>query len=366
MGLAVGWNGVSNASFDSQGGERSRRLRFCGCFEGMSLPQSRRRFLGAGLTALGASALSRAVAAELPSAPKPKSHVNPFVYHFNLGAIEAWSISDGHMLFNDRVDKMWPPEQRPAMLQALAAHGERTDGMPLYVNILVLKRGREVVIFDGGFGVRADPNTGWVADGLKSIGIATGDVTQAILSHGHSDHIGGFVAGGKPMFPNAALHVMKAEVDFWRGPAPDFSRSHRRDSIPGLIRAAREALDVLQPNLQLHRDGDQILNGAITFEAAPGHTDGHCALRVKDGAESLVHFMDLAHNHVLMFADPAWYIEFDHEPEGAVATRRKIFGRLAATGERAFGFHLPWPGLGRVLPKGNGFQGELERWSWGS
>jgi len=329
---------------------------------------SRRHFIGGSLATLGLAALPRLGAADAvpPPAPKPKSHVNPFVYRFIIGAIEAWSISDGHMLFDDRVDKMWPPADRPKMLQDLTAHGERTDGIPLYVNVLVLRMGREVVLFDSGFGVRADPKIGWVADGLASIGITPDQVTHAILSHGHSDHIGGFVHQGKAIFPNAALHVMKAEVDFWRGPKPDFSKSHRRDNIPNMIRDVRNQLDVLQPNLQLHRDGDQILNGAITFEAAPGHTDGHCVLRVLSGRESLVHFMDLAHNHLLMFTDPAWFIEFDHDPEVAVATRKRVFGRLAGTNERAYGFHLPWPGLGRVLPKGPGYKWEIERWSWGS
>jgi glyoxylase-like metal-dependent hydrolase (beta-lactamase superfamily II) len=332
----------------------------------MNSPHSRRRFLGSSAAALALAGLSRVAAADAP-APRPKNFTNPYVYKFNVGGFEAWSISDGHMLFNDRVDKMWPPDQREAMKQNLIEHGERVDGIPLYVNILVLRRDREVVLFDGGFGIRPNsPNIGWVADGLKSIGIAPEQVTQAILSHGHSDHIGGFVHQGKPLFPNAALRVMKAEVDFWRGTNPDFSKSHRRDNIPNMIRDVRNAFDVLQPNLQLHKDGDQILNGAIAFEAAPGHTDGHCVLRVKDGNDSLVHFMDVAHHHVLMFTDPSWFIEFDHLPEVAVATRRKVFDRLAGTRERAYGFHLPWPGLGRVLPKGKGYAWEIERWSWGS
>jgi glyoxylase-like metal-dependent hydrolase (beta-lactamase superfamily II) len=174
------------------------------------------------------------------------------------------------------------------------------------------------------------------------------------------------VSDGKPVYPNAALRVLKAEVDFWRASQPDFSKSHRRDNIPNMIRDVRNSLDVLQPNLQQHQDGDQILNGAITFEAAPGHTDGHSVLRVKDGADSLVHVMDVAHHHLLMFTDPSWFIEFDHLPELAIATRKKVFGRLAGTGERTYGFHLPWPGLGRVLPRQTAFKWEPGRWSWGS
>ncbi len=333
----------------------------------MTPTPSRREFIGASLAALGAVSLPQGLtAADQPAALPPKNHVNPYVYRFNIGAIEAWSISDGHMLFSGGVDRMWPPDQRDAMARELQTHGERTDGIPLYINVLVLRLGREVVLFDAGFGVRANPNIGWLADGLASIGITNGQVTQAILSHGHSDHIGGFVHDGRPVYPNAALRVLKDEVDFWRSAQPDFSKSHRRDNIPNMISTVRNALDVLQPNLQLHRDGDQILNGAVTFEAAPGHTDGHCVLRVQDGGESLLHLMDVAHHHVLMFTDPSWFIEFDHVPDLAVVTRKRIFSRLAANGERAYGFHLPWPGVGRVLPKGPGYQWEQERWNWGS
>ncbi|HTO04168.1 MAG TPA: hypothetical protein VL069_10730, partial [Opitutus sp.] len=67
-----------------------------------------------------------------------------------------------------------------------------------------------------------------------------------------------------------------------------------------------------------------------------------------------------------MFTDPNWFIEFDHHPEQAVATRKKVFDRIGTTRERAYGFHLPWPGIGRVLPDGNAFKWIDERWTWGS
>lgn len=328
---------------------------------------TRRQFLGSSLAALGLATLPRSLSAATPvSAADARQRPNPFVYHFNIGAIEAWSISDGHLLFKKGVDLMWPPEQRDAMTADLRAHGERIDGLPLYINVLVLRLGREIVLFDSGFGVRDHPGIGWLADGLAAIGIAPDQVTHTILSHGHIDHLGGFTHHGRIVYPNAGLHVLQAEVDFWRGSEPDFSQSHRTDHIPHLIRDVRAAFDVLQPNLQLQHDGDQLLGGAITFEAAPGHTDGHCVLRIASEGESLVHFMDVAHHHLLMFTDPSWFIEFDHVPEVAVATRKKIFAHLAATGERAYGFHLPWPGLGRVHTRPHAFAWEPERWSWGS
>ncbi len=330
-------------------------------------PTSRRKFLSGSAALLAAAALPRpldAAAAKTDPAPPPAR--NAFAYHFAIGDIEAWSISDGNMALREGLTLMWPEGERPAMKDDMIVHGERTDVLPLYINILVVKIGHEIAIFDSGFGVRKDPNSGWVAAALAGIGIAPEQVTHAFLSHAHSDHIGGFTKGNQPFFPNAAFHCMQAEVDFWRSPVPDFSKSKRaKGPLPGMIKDARASFDILQPNLQLHRDGDALLGGAITFLAGPGHTAGHALFRLRSGKESLLHFMDVAHHHVLMFTNPGWGIAFDHEPELAIDTRKKIFAELAHTHERAYGFHLPWPGLGRVAQAGPGYAWQGERWSWG-
>lgn len=336
---------------------------------------SRRQFLTTAAAAVTAAALTGPLSARAadgksasspsPAAPTPSR--NAFTYRFAIGDFEAWSISDGHMLFKEGLNLMWPDTERAAMRTDLEAHRERTDGLPLYVNILVVKRGAEVAIFDAGFGRGRNPEIGWVPDALASIGIAPAQVTQAFLSHAHADHLNGFVAGNRPLFPNAALHCLKAEVDFWRSPEPDFSRSKRaKGPLPNMIKTARANFDILQPNLQLHAGRVALLNDAITLEPAPGHTAGHAAFRIRSGSESLFHFMDVAHHHTLMFTNPSWGIAFDHEPDQAIATRTKLFAQLAATGERAYGFHLPWPGIGRIIPRGTGYAWESERWSWGS
>ena len=340
----------------------------------MSTPQSptsRRNFIGTTATGVAALALPRsATAAAKAGAPDNSSKParNAFTYRFAIGDIEAWSISDGHMLFKQGLGLMWPEIARDAMREDLVQHGERTDALPLYINILVARIGSEIAIFDAGFGPR--PNNreiGWVAEALGAIGIAPEKVTHAFLSHAHGDHIGGFVVENKPVFPNAALHCFKSEVDFWRSPEPDFSKSKRdKQPLPNMIKDARAKFDVLQPNLQLHTKQASLLNGAIEILPAPGHTSGHAAYRIRSGQESLLHFMDVAHHHTLMFTDPGWGIAFDHEPEQATDTRKKLFAQLAATKERAYGFHLPWPGIGRLIPQGSGYAWNSDRWSWGS
>ena len=328
---------------------------------------TRRQFLGASAAALAASVLPGSVAgAEAKPAPSAKPPRNAFAYRFAIGDIEAWSISDGNLALKEGLGLMWPEGDRGAMKDDMIAHGERTDVLPLYVNILVVKVGNEIALFDGGFGPGKNPESGWVGESLAAVGLAPDKVTHAFLSHAHADHIGGFVTGNRMIFPNAAFHCLQAELDFWRSPAPDFTKSKRaKGPLPGMIKDAREKFDVLQSNLQLVKPGDALLGGAVHVLAGPGHTAGHALFRVRSGNESLLHFMDVAHHHTLMFTNPGWGIAFDHEPEVAIDTRKKIFAEISTTHERAYGFHLRWPGLGRVAKAGSGYAWQGERWSWG-
>lgn len=325
--------------------------------------------LGAAFAGLGLATplAARQAATDAAGNPIPeKTIANPYIYRFSIGEFEAWSISDGYGTFTKGVsNKMWPPADRAGMTKALTDLGERPDDMTLYVNVLLLRKDKEVILVDAGFGPHQRATWGWLANAMETIGIAFADVTHALLSHSHIDHIGGLASGGKILFPNAAVHVLREELDFWRAKEPDFSKSHRTDDIPAMIRNVRASFDTLEPNLVIHKDGDQILGGAITILAAPGHTDGHAIYRIASGGESLLHISDLAHNHVLMFANPDWFIDFDHHPQAAIATRKKVFAEIAATRERIYGFHLPWPGLGVVIPDGKkSYQWVAESHRW--
>jgi TPR repeat protein len=46
--------------------------------------------------------------------------------------------------------------------------------------------------------------------------------------------------------------------------------------------------------------------------------------------------------------------------------QEEVEAKIAANKSRAFGFHLPWPGIGTVVPKGEQYAWVPERWSWGS
>ena len=333
------------------------------------LPSSRREFLGAAAFALaGLAATARLAAADAPKASPVKRPPNPYVYKFNIGKIEAFSISDGHMLFRQGLELMWPESDRPKMKAALEFNRERLDALPLYVNIMGLRIGDEVALIDAGFGERhPNPNFGWLAEGLRQLGIKPEQVTTGFLSHSHSDHLDGFVDDGKPAFPNAKIYLLQEEYDFWRGPSPDFSKSKRdKKPLPNMVKTICRNFDILKDQLVIAKDGQKLFHDAVTVIAAPGHTDGHACFEIRSGDDSLVHISDVVHHHVLMFDNVGWTVAMDHDPETAVKTRKKLFARMAKEKSRAFGFHLPWPGIGTVVPKGDQYAWVPERFSWGS
>jgi glyoxylase-like metal-dependent hydrolase (beta-lactamase superfamily II) len=324
---------------------------------------SRRGFVGAalaGMAALGASPQARAANDETPA------FRDPYIYRFRIGSLEAFSISDCNLGFREGLGLMWPEEARPKMKEEMERHGERLDTIPLYVNVLVLRSGNEIAVFDAGFGKVNNPQMGWLYEGLATIGISPDQVTAGFLSHAHADHLNGFVRDGKPAFPNAQIYLLEDELNFWRSPEPDFSKSKRdKNQIPGMIKEVRGHFDTLQEKLRPVKPGTEVLGGMVKIEGAPGHTDGHACFRIRSGNEELLHLMDLAHHHLLMFADPNWTIAFDHDPETAVLTRKKYWSEAAGKRTRCYAFHLPWPGLGHVMAAENGtYRWWAERWSW--
>jgi glyoxylase-like metal-dependent hydrolase (beta-lactamase superfamily II) len=327
----------------------------------------RRDFLGSAAAAVaGLAAADASLSADEPSPVPPKRPPNPFVYKFKIGQLDAFSISDGHMLFREGLELMWPRQDRPRMKEALVLNRVRTDAIPLYINVLGIRAGDEIALFDAGFGARhPNPTFGWLEEGLRGLGIKREQVTAGFLSHAHADHLDGFVDGTAPTFPNAKIHLLQEEYDFWRGPNPDFSKSKRDPRpLPGMVKSVCRIFDVLKDQLIIAQDGQRYFHDLVEVIAAPGHTSGHACFEIRSGNESLVHLSDIAHNHVLMFADTDWTIAFDHDPETSVRTREKLFARAAARKSRAFGFHLPWPGLGTVVPQGDHYAWVGEPWNW--
>ena len=86
----------------------------------------------------------------------------------------------------------------------------------------------------------------------------------------------------------------------------------------------------------------------------PGHTVGHTSFVINSGGKSLFLVGDLMH-HVILIEQPRMEVVFDTDPKQGVETRIKVMDMLAAQRMATLVYHLPWPGIGHLTKRGDGF-----------
>ena len=155
----------------------------------------------------------------------------------------------------------------------------------------------------------------------------------------HGDHIGGMMTDGAATFPNARYVTGSAEFDHWNGTDNE-----------GFANNVRPMAD----KFEMIGDGGTVTSG-ITGMAAFGHTPGHMTYMIESEGQQLVLGADFANHYVWSLAHPDWEVRFDMDKEAAAATRRSILGMLAADRIPFIGYHMPFPALGFVETRGEGF-----------
>jgi glyoxylase-like metal-dependent hydrolase (beta-lactamase superfamily II) len=184
---------------------------------------------------------------------------------------------------------------------------------------------------DQVYGLRQDD----VRETLKrSCGVAAGEVTDIIATHLHFDHLGGAVTregeGCVQTFPNALIHVQRAQLEWARGP----SIKDRGSFVPEMVAALEGS-----GQLQVH-EGDWELCQGVGVRVVSGHTPGMQLVTVRDGERTLIHAADLVPTS---FHVPVPYImAYDLNP---LATAREKGEWYAANPEAIWFFqHDPeWP-----------------------
>jgi glyoxylase-like metal-dependent hydrolase (beta-lactamase superfamily II) len=323
----------------------------------------------AGLSLLALNLGSQRTAADpdpTPGAKKPNAAPapapDPDIYRFQLGGAEACVILDGILTFPG-IQPTFAPEAKPAEVEELMKRDFLpTDHLSVSANVLVLKAKSGVMIFDAGAGNAYGAAAGRLLRGLSRVGVAPGDVKTVFVTHAHPDHIAGLLdADNKPVFPSARIIAAKTEVDFWTSDAPDLSGMRvppeSKLQIAGMI---KNWLNALKGSLERREPGK--VTPEVELIAAPGHTPGHAMFQVTQGEDKLLVIGDAVHVYALQFPHPDWTMIYDVDPAQAVKTRRQLFRDAAADRTSLAGFHLPFPGIGRVRSAGAGYEWVPKPW----
>ena len=274
-------------------------------------------------------------------------------FKFKIGNFDCIVLSDGTFSYPDHSFFVNAPEE--SLEQVFREHNIQSGEITVPWTCLFINTGQQWVLVDTGAGAGSVPTAGKLLQNLQNEGIEPVDVDMVIITHGHPDHIGGNTdSEGGLVFPNARYVMWKDEWEFWTS-EPDLTQLKVPEEIKQIMRSlAAKNLPPLQARLRLVDNETEMLPG-IQAIAAPGHTPGHMALVISSGNERLLYISDTV-LHPIHLEQPDWYPAFDFAPEQAMATRRQLLNRIAAKKVLMIASHFPFPGMGHIVRKGEGWQ----------
>ena len=183
---------------------------------------------------------------------------------------------------------------------------------------------------------------------LRQAGAAPDDIDYVFCTHLHSDHVGWNtrLENGRwvPTFPNARYLFAHADVE-----ALDPRRGGAEDAFLDSVLPVMEAglAEIVE---SVHEVGD-----GMTIVPAPGHSPGHCCLRVENGDDSGLFTGDSLH-HPLQIAAPEVNSFACVDAEAARASRRMILEECCDKHRLLIPGHFAAPHHGRVSAEGSRFR----------
>lgn len=189
-------------------------------------------------------------------------------------------------------------------------------------------------------------------DNLAAQQVDPEQVDYVFCTHMHVDHVGWNtqLRDGRwvPTFPNAKYLFNRKEWEYWKDTEDQNQAEVVKDSLLPIVEAGL---------YEIVEETTAIADG-VRLEPTPGHTPGHCSVRLACKGEEAVITGDLIH-HPSQIAEPHWGSRVDWDREMGIKTRKAFIEKYADTSTVILGTHFAPPTAVKIRSGKEGFRVEF-------
>jgi glyoxylase-like metal-dependent hydrolase (beta-lactamase superfamily II) len=274
-----------------------------------------------------------------------------YTYSFRVGDIRITALSDGtvpgdlHELLRDTTNQK---------TDGLLKKGLVANPVEISINVFMFKLGGRLFLVDTGSGDLFPAGFGGkLLQSLAVAGVHPEEVTDILLTHAHDDHMGGLIHNGALAFPNATVHVGKADVDFFQDRSNAAKAHYGMNYFDDYFASLKHYVDA--GKVQTF-EGTTVIVPGITATVHPGHTPGSAFYTLESNGQRIVFVGDIIHVGEVQLPEPAITITYDVDRKQAAQVRTAAFAAFAHDGTLIAIPHIPFPGVGHVRAAGTGYE----------
>jgi len=288
--------------------------------------------------------------AALDAAPQHRDQVAGF-YRLKVGDLEVTALFDGAAVF----DAHWLNGTKATMDGVVNALQEDPHLLDVSDEAFLVNTAKQRILVDAGAGSWWGGGVlGRLAGSLRSAGYTPEEIDIVLLTHLHSDHVGGLTTqDGKRVFPNADVYVAKAESDFWL--STEIAAKAPKDVQPFFHSAQAIAAPYIKAGKWHTFNGSESIVDGMQLVPLPGHTPGHTGYEFSSKGQKILFCGDIIHAQRVQLQHPEVTAVFDIDQNAAAATRLPLLPKLAREDVLIAGPHMPFPALGRLRKEGSGY-----------
>ena len=286
----------------------------------------------------------------LAAAPQHHDQV-PGFFRLKVGDLEVTALFDGPAV----ADPHWLHGKKATLDGVLKALQTDPHMMDAADTGYLVNTGKQLILVDAGSGTWFGGGAyGRLAGNLRSAGYRPEEVDLVLVTHLHSDYVGGLTTkDGNRAFPNAEIYVAKEESDFWL--SPEIAAKAPKDAQPFFQAAQAIAAPYIKAGKWHTFSGSEPIVDGMQLVPLHGHTPGHTGYEFSSKGHKILFWGDTIHAQRVQLQHPKVTVVFDIDPAAAAATRNQLLPELAREDIVIAGPHMLFPSLGRLHKAGNGY-----------